>query len=159
MRVNVTLRPATPADEEFLFEVFAASRDIGLAFLPEPHRSALMRMQYRGQQQTYTQHYPDAEHTIVSLDGADAGRLWIEETDKAITVLDVAILPACRNRGIGSYIYAELIERSKASGKPLNATVSTANPGSLRFHERLGFRRQSSDGLNVALVRFHTDGA
>jgi GNAT superfamily N-acetyltransferase len=152
--VNLALRPATLADEEFLFALFVSSRDLDLSFFPEPQRSALMRMQFRGQEQTYTQRYPAAQHSIVSLEGSDAGRVWIAETGDAIAILDIAFLPGFRNRGIGAQIYAGLIEQAKAAGKPLQATVSTANPGSLRFHERLGFRRTGADGLYISMMRF-----
>jgi GNAT superfamily N-acetyltransferase len=150
--VNLALRPATPADEEFLFAVFVSSRDFNLSIFPEPQRSNLMLMQYRGQQETYTQRYPAAEHNIVSLDGSDAGRIWVAETEEAISVLDIALLPGYRNRGIGRQLYANLIARAGAAGKPLRATVSTANPGSLQFHERLGFRRAGGDGMYIAMV-------
>jgi ribosomal protein S18 acetylase RimI-like enzyme len=150
--VKVTLRSATPADEEFLFVVFVSSRDTDFAFLPEPQLSVLMRMQFKGQRLTYTQNYPLAEHSIISFDGSDVGRVWIEETEKAIAIVDIALLPAYRNRGVGTHIYRNLIERARSAGKPLRATVSTANPGSLRFHERLGFRRISSDGFYISLA-------
>jgi GNAT superfamily N-acetyltransferase len=150
--VNLALRLVTPADEEFLFIVFVSSRDFNLSIVPEPQRSNLMLMQFRGQQQTYTQRYPGAEHNIVSLDGSDAGRLWIAETEEAISVLDIALLPAYRNRGIGRQLYANLIGRARAAGKPLRATISTANPRSLQFHERLGFRRAVGDGMYIAMV-------
>jgi ribosomal protein S18 acetylase RimI-like enzyme len=153
--VNVALRPANPADEEFLFALFISSREYDLAVFPEPQRTALMRMQFRGQQQTFTQSYPNAEHSIFSFDGSDAGRVWVAETEDSIAILDIAILPAYRNQGIGAHIYRHLIVRAQAAGKPLHATVSTSNSGSLRFHERLGFQRSGSDGVNISLVN-HT---
>jgi ribosomal protein S18 acetylase RimI-like enzyme len=150
--VNVALRPAAPEDEEFLFTLFISSRDHDLALLPEPQRAALMHMQFRGQYQTYTHNYPVAEHSILSVDGSDAGRVWVAETEDSIAILDIAILPAYRNRGIGAHVYRDLIAKAHAAGKHLRATVSTANPGSLRFHERLGFHRTSSDGFYISLV-------
>jgi ribosomal protein S18 acetylase RimI-like enzyme len=150
--VNVALRPATPADEEFLFALFISSREYDLAIFPESQRTALMRMQFRGQHETYTQSYPVAEHSILSFDGSDAGRVWVAETEDSIAILDIAILPAYRNQGIGAHVYRDLIVKGQAAGKPLHATVSTSNPGSLRFHERLGFQRTGSDGFYVSLV-------
>jgi GNAT superfamily N-acetyltransferase len=155
--VPVTLRPVTPADEEFLFSLFVCSRHNDLSFVPEPQRSALLRMQFNGQRQTYTQRYPVAEHSIVSLGGSDAGRVWVAEAEDSITVVDIALMPAYRNQGIGAHVYGGLIERAKAAGKPLHATVSTANQGSLRFHERLGFHRQGADGFYLWMVRFCTN--
>jgi GNAT superfamily N-acetyltransferase len=154
--VNVVLRPATPADEDFLYEVFVCSRDNDLSFFPEPQRSMLMRMQFNGQRQTYTQRNPAAEHSIVSFDGIDVGRVWVAVTEDSFDVLDIALLPDYRNRGIGAHIYREIIEKAEAAGKPLHATVSTSNPGSLRFHEHLGFQRTASDAFYISMVLFRT---
>jgi ribosomal protein S18 acetylase RimI-like enzyme len=149
---SFSLRPAGPADEDFLFAVFLSSREFDLALLPEAQRKALMRMQFRGQQMTYTQRYPQGEHHIISVDGSDAGSIWLAETGHAIVIVDIALLPEFRNRGIGKQIYTGMIERAAAAGKPLCATVSAANQGSLRFHERLGFRREGSNGMHISMV-------
>jgi ribosomal protein S18 acetylase RimI-like enzyme len=152
--LNITLRSAIPADEDFLFNLFLSSREKDLLMIPEPQRTALMRMQYGGQKMTYTQQYPASENSIITVDGQDAGRIWIDRSDQAISVLDIAILPGYRNAGIGGSVYSGLIEESAASSKPLHAAVSTANPDSLRFHERQGFKRIENNGLHISLVRF-----
>jgi GNAT superfamily N-acetyltransferase len=147
------LRPATSADEDFLFALFLSSRELELPMLPEPQRQTLMRMQFRGQQLTYAQRYSPAEHNIVVIGGCEAGRVWVAETANGLLIVDIALLPQFRNHGIGTGFYNGMIERAREAGKPLWATVSTANAGSLRFHERLGFQRESSNGLYISMVK------
>ena len=70
-----------------------------------------------------------------------------------IRIVDIALLPVYRNLGIGKRLYACLTERADALGVPLRATVSTLNPGSLRFHESLKFERSGGDAMYIDLVR------
>ncbi len=151
--MNVALRPAEASDEAFLYRLFVSSRGDILALVPEPRRTELLRMQFRGQSQTYNQRYPASTHNIVLFDGVEAGRVWVAETAEALAVVDIALLPEYRNRGIGRKIYSGLIAKAEAAGKDLHATVSTDNPDSLRFHERLGFRRIPGEGLYISLTR------
>lgn len=155
--MNLVLRPVDAADEEFLFALFVSSRDIDFSFVPQPQRSAILRMQFRAQHETYSRRYPHGVHSIICVNGLDAGRIWVAETAEEITVIDIALLPEYRNRGIGGRIYTGLIERAGIAGMPLQVTVSTANPGSLRFHERLKFRRTAADGMYISMVRQATD--
>ena len=145
------LRYVTAEDEDFLFRLFVSSRESEFAVLPGPQRSALLRMQFEAQRQNYGRRYPDGRHSIVSLEDANVGRLWVGETETEIVILDVALLPEYRNRGIGSALYSRLIEQAMASGKGLRASVSTANPGSLRFHERMGFTVTGRDEMYVTV--------
>ena len=58
----------------------------------------------------------------------------------------IALGPAARGRALGQALYAHLIDlltqTPEYAGLPLACEVNTrpANPGSLRFHARLGFR-------------------
>lgn len=149
-----TLRPATPEDEEFLFALFLSARTHELTVLPEAQRAPLMRMQFRGQQLTYSSAYSQAGHSIVLVDSIPAGRVWISEDAEALHVVDIALLPAHRNAGIGTAIYRELMSRAAHCGKKVSCSVAGTNPGSRRFHERLGFRRKAGDGMYFAMEWF-----
>ena len=54
----------------------------------------------------------------------------------------VHVRPDLRGRGIGTQLVQELLARAQASGKHVMvAGIDTANTGSIRLHERLGFER------------------
>jgi len=146
------LRDVTAADEDFLFRLFVSSRESEFAVLSEPQRSALLRMQFEAQRQSYARWYPDGRYSIVSVDGFDAGRFLVGGYEREIVVLDITLLPEYRNRGIGARLYAGIIDQARASGKALRASVSSINPGSLRFLERMGFTRSSEDAMYISLA-------
>jgi RimJ/RimL family protein N-acetyltransferase len=142
-----SFRPAVAADEAFLYQLFHSARAHELWMFPEEQRETLIRMQFAGQQYTYTTNYGDGGHRIILIDGRPAGRLWLFEDDASLLVVDITLLPEYRNRGIGGRIYADLMAKAKQASKKVRCTVSSANPGSRRFHDRLGFRETSSDGF------------
>jgi len=110
-------------------------------------------MQFDAQRRDYAGRYPDGRHYIVSVDRCDVGRLWVGEDQRDLVVLDIALLPEHRNQGIGASLYARMIDPARASGKTLRASVSAANSGSLRFHERMGFTAAGRDEMDISFVR------
>src|SRR5205085_639943 len=75
---NVSLRDATPEDDEFLVRVYASVREQELALTgwSAAQRDAFVRMQFGAQQQHYRTHYPTGVHQIILLDGQPVGRLY-----------------------------------------------------------------------------------
>ena len=66
---------------------------------------------------------------------------WADE----IRIVDIALLPEYRNRGIGRRCCAGCCEAA-ADGKPLRIHVERFNPA-LRLYERLGFRPVADRGV------------
>ena len=77
------LRPATPEDDAFLFALYASTRaeELDAWGLSGPAREAFLRMQFTAQQQHYRAQLPRADHQIILLDGAPAGRLLVDRRE------------------------------------------------------------------------------
>jgi ribosomal protein S18 acetylase RimI-like enzyme len=148
----ISRRPATDQDDAFLFELFKTTRaEFANVLIPPAQLDSLMRMQHAAQTNTYTQQYA-GDHEIILLDGNPIGRIWVWRGPNQYRLVDISILPDWRNRGIGSDLLRETIGVARAAGLPLGCAVATNNPGSLRFHQRLGFRVVSQDELQWQLV-------
>ncbi|HKC63973.1 MAG TPA: GNAT family N-acetyltransferase [Pyrinomonadaceae bacterium] len=145
----VTLRPATPEDEEFLLKLYATVRAEELAQVPwsDLQKEAFLRMQFAAQQFHYREHNPTATHDIILLDGLQIGRLYVARRESEIRILDITILPEHRNRGIGTPIIKDLMDEATRTGKPLNIWVEFFNP-SHKLFERLGFVKVEDDRVN-----------
>jgi ribosomal protein S18 acetylase RimI-like enzyme len=68
-------------------------------------------------------------------------------------VVDIALLPAYRRRGIGSHVFREIIAKADQRDVPVRTTVAQTNGPSLAFHARLGFQVVAEDAVNVAFER------
>lgn len=79
-------------------------------------------------------------------EGADydsANYRWFSQRHSSFAYVDrIGVDPAWRGRGVGQALYDELLARLAGQRSVLACEVNERppNPGSLRFHRRLGFR-------------------
>lgn len=149
---SVTLREATPLDRDFLLAVFASTRGEELAALawgPEQSQAFLL-MQFNAQQQNYDAAYPAASNSIVLLAGQPVGRMLVDRGDAAVELVDIAVLPEYRSRGIGSALIRGLMDEAAAAQKPLDLSVYATNPAR-RLYDRLGFSKIDEESLYVRM--------
>jgi ribosomal protein S18 acetylase RimI-like enzyme len=137
---EVVLRPATDADREFLLAVYGSSRDEELSRVawPEGRREAFVRMQFDAQDAEYHRLNPDASFDVVEVGGAPAGRLYVDRRPGDVRVIDIALLPAFRGLGIGSRLFAGLMDEAARSGSKVSIHVEVTNRA-MHLYERLGF--------------------
>ena len=138
---KLTLRPATPVDEEFLIAVYGSTRAEELAPVPwsVEQKDQFVRWQYGLQKHDYVKRFPDADYRVVLLNDQGAGRIWVGRDQKEIRLLDIAILPEFQNRGIGTALLQLLIKEATEKKKMLRHMVFMLNSNATRFYERLGF--------------------
>jgi ribosomal protein S18 acetylase RimI-like enzyme len=134
-------RAEQDGDAAFLFALFCRSRAPGedLAFFDPALREQLMRSQFIGQSASYRAAFPDARYEIVEQGGAPAGRIVWERSGEALRLIDIALLPDRRRRGIGTGLIRSLMARAREAGLPLRLSVAMHNGDALRLYQRLGF--------------------
>jgi ribosomal protein S18 acetylase RimI-like enzyme len=148
---EITLRPATAADQIFLMAVFGSTREHELATLGDsPLIEGLISMQFKAQQQSYREAYAEAEDSIVLLDHNPIGRILVERSGETIRLVDIALLTEFRGRGIGSILLRGLLNEGAAAGKRVMLSVYKFNPA-MRLYERFGFFKVAEDGLYVQM--------
>jgi ribosomal protein S18 acetylase RimI-like enzyme len=147
-----TFRAVAPGDEELLYRIYASTRTEELAPVPwtEEQKQAFLRMQFRAQSQDYAANYPDAAFLVILVDGAPAGRLYVDRRPDALHIVDIALLPEHRGNGVGGAILRDLLAEAAAAGKPVRIHVEHLNPA-LRLYERLGFRRIDDGGIYLLM--------
>lgn len=142
MFAEVTFRPAGPEDTEFLFRVYATTREqeLGVTGWPEAQKTAFLRMQFDVQHRAYHAEYSTAHYLVVLSGGAPIGRLYLDRRERELAIIDIALLPEHRGRGVGRSILEGVLDEAAASGKSVRLEVEPWNPA-LRLYERLGFRK------------------
>ena len=149
---EVSLRPATPADRDLLFRVYASTREEELAPVPWPAeaKEAFLRQQFDAQDAWWRTHYVGATFEVAVVDGRDAGRLYLWEGPSEIRIVDVALLPEARGGGAGRRLIRDVQRRAMAAGKSVTIHVERMNPA-LALYERLGFRLVEDKGVYLFL--------
>jgi len=149
---NATLRPIGPDDYDFLVEVYGSTRAEEMAMVPWTieQQQAFVRMQFTAQQDHYTKTYPTASYDIIMSDSRPVGRLYVARLDQEIRIIDITLLPAERNAGIGSYLIKQLLDEANRAGKVTRIFVEEFNP-SRRLFERLNFSLSEQHGIHMLL--------
>lgn len=139
---KVNLRPATPEDQDFLFELYVSTRIEELAGLgwDDNQKRAFFKMQFLVRERSH----PRANDRIIVLDGRAIGRMMVDRSEPAILLRDIALLPEYRKAGIGSRLVQDLIKEAAAGGRSVRLHVVATSPA-VRFYERLGFSRTGAD--------------
>src|SRR5688572_20922210 len=146
---GVALRPRVPADGEFLLRVYTASRSEATALpteWPDAQKEAFLRLQFRAQDTHYRIRYPRARYDVIVRDGEDIGRLYVEHASYRVHIVDIALLPAHRNQGIGRALVQSVLDEAARAGKIVSLHVELHNPARALYH-RMGFRRAGNAGV------------
>lgn len=153
-RTGIRLRPAGPDDRPLLYDVYASTRTEELAVVgwDADQVEAFLTQQFEAQDSYYRERYPHASFDVVLADGTPAGRLYVARGPEEIRVVDIALLPPFRNRGIGTTLLGELLEEGASSGRPVTIHVERFNPA-MRLYERVGFRPVEDRGVYVLMRR------
>ncbi|MCA9972189.1 MAG: GNAT family N-acetyltransferase [Anaerolineales bacterium] len=140
MHHNVTLQPITPDDAPFLYQVYASTRSAEMARVPwsNAEKEAFLRFQFQAQHAFYTENFCDATFNLILLDGKRIGRLYTERRPDEIRIIDIALLPAYRGRGIGRALLEDVLRQGETAVLPVRIHVEKNNPA-LRLYRRLGF--------------------
>lgn len=143
-----SLRPITDADLPFLRRLYATTRREEMALVPwaEEEKAAFLDMQFEAQHSFYTEQFPAATFDVVTVDGHAAGRLYVDCRADEVRLIDIALLPEWRRRGIGSELLRRILEEAEAAGKPVRIHVERHNPA-LGLYESLGFDRLEDQGV------------
>lgn len=152
---QVRLRPATPADEPLLFEIYAASRADELAQVPwsDEQRRAFLTHQHHAQRASYRTTFPDASYLVIEhTDGRPLGRLYRVLQAGELHVIDIALLPEWRGRGIGTALLRDVLAEADREHLDVTLYVERFNPA-WRLYRRLGFVEVEPGDVYVLLRR------
>ena len=150
--MSLSLRPATPDDEAFLCELYSSSRREELATWgwDAAQRDSFLMMQFNAQQAHFRSQFPEADHSIVLVEGRAMGRVVVVRMEQEIRLADIALLPECRNAGIGTSLIRDLHLEGNVSGKPLRLHVGKTNRAQ-ELYARLGFARIGDTGTHFLM--------
>ena len=150
---GIELRPVRAGDEVLLLAIYASTREAerDTARWTDGEWEEFVRMQFEAQRRHYSSHFPSAEQSIVLRGGEPIGRIWVLRAADEIRLLDIAVLPEHRRRGIGTHLIQDLQEEARAANLPLRHSVELGNPGARRLYERLGFAEVETQGLHTLM--------
>lgn len=155
-----SLRPIRPEDAEFLYRVYASTRAEELKVVPwtDAEKAAFLRMQFDAQHRYYQENYTSSVFDVLLVEEQPAGRLYVARWPEELRVIDVALLPEFRGRGVGTAVLGGLLAEAAGKGLPVRIHVERGNPAR-SLYERLGFQVIEDRGVYLFLEWRSGDGA
>jgi ribosomal protein S18 acetylase RimI-like enzyme len=152
MTPPVRLRAATLDDRNFLAAVYASTRMDELAATDwgDAQKAEFCEMQFAAQDSHYRQHYLTAEYSVIEAGEIPVGRLYVDRWKREIRIMDIAVLPEYRGKGIGTQLLLELQQQAATSGRSLTIHVERFNPA-LNLYQRIGFKMIEDKGVYLLM--------
>jgi GNAT superfamily N-acetyltransferase len=151
---QVALFRERAADEMFLRRLYRSTREDELATTgwPEAMKQSFCDSQFDLQRAHYIRQHPGGEFLIIRFGAEPVGRLYIDAGGEAVQVIDIALLPAWRGRGVGSTLLAAVQQRAAAAGKSVCLHVLFWNRRAMALYRRLGFAAGAASGSHLAML-------
>jgi len=142
-----TQRPVEPEDERFLYELYCSTRaeEIAQWGWGAEQRELFLQMQFRAQSQHFSRLAGSGVDRLILRSDCPIGRLLVWRGEHEIRLVDIALLPAYRNQGIGKTLLLKLQEEAAAAHLPLTLHVLEGSRA-VHLYERLGFALVSQEG-------------
>jgi ribosomal protein S18 acetylase RimI-like enzyme len=137
----IRLEPVQDADEPFLYRTYASTRmeELAVTGWNDEQKEKFLRMQYEAQTSSYRMQCPEAKYWVIYHEGSPAGRLTLDREPHKIHIVDIALVPEFRAKGIGTALMRTIQREASEAGKSVSLHVERFNPA-LRWYERMGFK-------------------
>ena len=139
-----TLRPATAADYQWLWELKRATMrpyvELTWGTWDDPTQEEFFREKFSSE-----------TVQIISVDGRDAGLLNIERAADEIFLANLQIHPSFQKRGIGSAVLRELLDSAEMLGLSVRLQVLRVNTDAARLYARFGFTLYSETPTHLLM--------
>jgi ribosomal protein S18 acetylase RimI-like enzyme len=141
--MRTILRPAHLQDFEYCANLYFAEmeRTIDMLKVDKAAHAAGFRERWN-----------EAQVRIITLDGADIGRLQSVTREDNLFLAQLFVAPAFQRQGIGTEVMTRLIADAARAGQAVTLGVVKTNPA-LRLYHRLGFRTTHEDDRKFYMRR------
>lgn len=138
----------TDGDRPFLARLYASTRLEELEPVPwsQEEKMEFLRTQFEAQDCHYREHYADTQRLLVRIGGKLAGRLYLQRREDEHRIIDIALLPEFRGRGVGGELLEQVLAEARKAGKAVRIHVEKNNPAR-RLYQRLGFQPVEDRGV------------
>ena len=145
---NYSLRPIQQGDLAFLETVYSSTRteEMALTGWPPEQIRSFLSMQFNAQHTYYQQHYGDSQFDLIVAQGQDVGRLYLQRKKNEFRIVDIALLPEWRGKGIGAKMLRDIQSEARGVGKGVSIHVEHNNPA-MSLYLRLGFKKIGDTGV------------
>jgi ribosomal protein S18 acetylase RimI-like enzyme len=140
--------PIQDTDLPFLEKLYASTREDELSVVPwtAKQKADFLALQFNAQHTYYQEQFKDAQFDLVIQENKPIGRLYVEERKDEVRIIDIALLPAWRGKGIGAKLMQDVMKTAGNKALPVRIHVEHNNPA-IHLYQRLGFEKTGDTGV------------
>lgn len=141
---GLSIKSANASDNGFLAELFYSTKTFFYELgLPLDVAKSMLEQQYRLQQVSYREQYPNAIIYILCYQQQAVGKLMLDTNEHRVHLVDFIIAPSMRGRGLGSAILEAVKLEARQRQLPVHLSVESENTQAKSLYLRHGFQFQS----------------
>jgi ribosomal protein S18 acetylase RimI-like enzyme len=143
---GIALRPATPADSEFCYQLHKAAMG--------GYVTSIWGWDEQVQRDFHTRAFNPGHWRIITAGGTDIGMLDVEYRPGEIYLARIEIHPDHQGRGFGTRLIRALIDEAGQQDQDLVLDVLAVNQRAQALYRRLGLvevARHGDDGVRVTM--------
>lgn len=146
---DIKLQSATADDSEFLYTVYAATRadEVAMFGWDATQAQAFLRSQFDIRERSYAMQFPDAARSVIVFEGKNAGNMIVDRNDTGLTLVDIAVLPEFRKKGIASHLLRELQAQAVEENKSIVLHVEKINATAFELYREHEFAATAETDL------------
>jgi ribosomal protein S18 acetylase RimI-like enzyme len=141
--IPVVLRPATPADSEFCYQLHKAAMGDYVA--------AIWGWDEQVQRGWHARAFNPARWQIITTGGTDIGMIDVEHRPREIYLARIELAPDHQGHGTGTRLIRALAGEAAQNGQDLVLDVLAVNRRAQALYQRLGMREIARHG-NVKIT-------
>jgi ribosomal protein S18 acetylase RimI-like enzyme len=135
---GIALRPATPADSEFCYQLHKAAMG--------GYVTAIWGWDEQVQRDFHTRAFNPGRWQIITAGGTDLGMIDVEYRPAEIYLARIEVCPGHQGQGIGTHLISALIDEAGQKGQDLVLDVLTVNQRAQALYQRLGMTEVGRHG-------------
>lgn len=144
--MNIYLRAIEESDKQDIFEIFLNSRPDMLSLISYDNQNENVILSQFDLSQRYLDLRELDTRYVIVYENKTIGTLYLRINEKKIEVVSFAILPLFRNKGIGTYLLNEIINKYSDEFE-IRLNVAWYNNEALKLYLRLGFEEIEDLGV------------
>ena len=112
----------------------------------QEQKDEFLEMQFNAQHQYYQDEFQQASFELILLNANPIGRLYLDKRQDEYRIVDIALIPEMRNKGLGTRILNQIIREAHSMKLPVKIHVEYNNPA-LKLYKKLGFEKLEETGV------------
>ena len=151
--IGLSVKAANTNDDPFMAQLFYSTKTLFYELgLPSEVVEIMLEQQYRLQQASYREQYPNANTYILFYHQQAVGKVMLDISEYRIHLVDFIIIPSMRGRGFGSAILAAIKQEAMKRHLPIGLSVERENTQAKKLYLQHGFKLESYSGAYESML-------